>query len=428
MGAIGKLPRIVVLGGGFGGAYAAQLLARKKNPAYELTVLDRNNFLLFYPLLVEAGVGALEPRHVVVPLRLFMPNADFRMAEVLAVDLERQTVSYRVIGSKVVEELPYDHLILSLGSITRIAPIPGLREYGFELKSLTDAVELRDRGIRQLELANTIADPQQRRDLLRHVVVGANFTGIEFAGEYQAFMAEAAKHYRNVRPEEIEMIVLEHGTRILPSVRPDLSAWAERALKRRGVDIRAQTSIVEVGQEHAVLTTGERLSTGMVVWAAGIAPNPLVAQIAGLPLNAKGYIDCEPDLKVKGFENVWAVGDCATVYDGTGVPFAATAQSAGRQGPVAAKNVVATLKGESTKPFRYKPIGAFAAIGCRSAAAEVLGHSFKGFFGWFLYRGTYLMKMPTLQMKIRIAMDWFLELILKSEVVQLGVHRPRKDF
>ncbi len=418
-------PRIVVLGGGFGGAYAAQRIAHKSK--VDLTILDRNNFLLFYPLLVEAGVGALEPRHVVVPLRLFVPKSDFRMAEVTAVDLERQVVSYQVVGSKVVEELSYDQLILSLGSITRIAPIPGLREFGFELKSLSDAVELRDRGIRQLELANTISDPQERRDLLRHVVVGANFTGIEFAGEYQAFMADAAKHYQNIQPTEIEMIVLEHGRRILPSVRPDLSAWAEKTLTKRGVDIRAETTITEIGEDFAVLTTGERISTGMVVWAARIAPNPLVAKIPGLPINVKGYIDCDPDLRVKGLQNVWAIGDCATVYDVSGHPFAATAQSATRQGSVVADNVLAAMVGAPTKHFAYKPLGSFVAIGRRSAAAEVLGHSFKGFIGWFLYRGTYLMKMPTLPMKVRVAMDWLLELLLKSEVVQLGVHRPRKD-
>ncbi|MEZ0325595.1 MAG: NAD(P)/FAD-dependent oxidoreductase [Fimbriimonas sp.] len=419
--------RIVVLGGGFGGAYAAQTLAKRKNADFELTVLDRNNFLLFYPLLVEAGVGALEPRHVVVPLRRFMPDTDFRMAEVNAVDVKRQVVSYRVIGSDITEEMAYDHLILSLGSITRLAPIPGLAEYGFELKSLTDAVELRDRGIRQLELANTISDSKKRRDLLRHVVVGANFTGIEFAGEYQAFMADTAKHYHNVQAEEVEMVVLEHGKRILPSVRPDLSEWAERVLTKRGVDIRPETTITEIGEDYAVLTTGERLATGMVVWAAGIAPNPLISQIEGLPVNSKGYIDCEPDLRVKGFENVWAVGDCATVYQSDGMPFAATAQSASRQGPRAAKNILAKFGGKPTQAFQYKALGSFAAIGHRSAAAEVLGYSFKGFIGWFLYRGTYLMKMPTLAMKIRIAMDWFLELILRSEVVQLGVHRPRND-
>ncbi|HSI72865.1 MAG TPA: FAD-dependent oxidoreductase [Fimbriimonas sp.] len=419
------MARVVVLGGGFGGAYAAQVLSGKKQ--CELTVLDRNNFLLFYPLLVEAGVGALEPRHVVVPLRLFMPNADFKMAEVQSVDLSGQRVQYQVFGSSETTEIGYDHLILALGSITRIPDLPGLREYGFEFKSLTDAVDLRDRGIRLLELANTVSDEKLRRDILRHVVVGANFTGIEFAGEYHAFLCEASEHYQNVEAHEIEMIVLEHGKHILPAVRPDLSEWAERTLTKRGVDIRPQTTITEVGEDWARLTTGERLATRTVVWAAGIAPNPLIAKIEGLPLNEKGYIDCDGDLRVRGLSNVWAVGDCATVYDASGKPYAATAQSASRQGPLAAKNILAVLDGKETKRFTFKPLGAYAAIGRRAAAAEVLGHSVKGFFGWFLYRGTYLAKMPTVAMKIRIAVDWALELILKSPIVQLGVHRPRRD-
>jgi NADH dehydrogenase len=419
------MARVVVVGGGFGGAYAAQVLSRSKG--IDLTVIDRNNFLLFYPLLVEAGVGALEPRHVVVPLRLFMPNADFRMGEVLEIDLKAQRVRYQIFGSPEVTEIGYDHLILALGSITRIPNLPGLKEFGFEFKSLTDAVDLRDRGIRLLELANTVADEKERRDILRHVVVGANFTGIEFAGEYHAFLSEASRHYHNVSAREIEMVVMEHGKHILPAVRPDLSAWAERTLRKRGVDIRPETTITEIGEDYALLTTGERLPTKTVVWAAGIAPNPLIAKIDGLAINEKGYIDCDADLRVKGLANVWAVGDCATVYDSLGKPYAATAQSASRQGPLAARNILALLAGKETKPFKFRPLGAYAAIGCRSAAADVLGHSVKGFLGWFLYRGTYLAKMPTWAMKIRIAVDWALELVLKSPVVQLGVHRPRRD-
>ena len=421
----GAKRRVVIVGGGFGGAYAAQELSRRVNPAeVEVTLLDRNNYMLFYPLLVEAGVGAVEPRHVVVPLRKFLPRGDFRMAEVQRIDLRQKQIDFQVVGCDQPERMHYDHLVFALGSVTRIpSTIPGLREHGFELKSLVDAVELRDRAIRMLELANTMERVQDRRDLLRVVVVGANFTGIELAGEYHAFLTELSHDYPNVEAADVEMMVLEYADRILPAVLPQLAEWCHRTLTHRGIDIRTKTSITEVGPRHCVLTTGERIETQTVVWAAGIAPAPMVATVEGFPLNQKGYIDCERDLRVKGYEDVWAVGDSATVYDEQGKPYAATAQNASRQGPHVAHNILAAMQGQPLEPFDFQVLGSFAAIGRRQAAAEFKGRAITGFLGWLMYRGAYLMKMPTFAMKLRLLMDWVLEFFLHSTPVQLGVHR-----
>jgi len=421
----GARKRVIILGGGFGGAYAAQELSRHfRSEEVEVTVVDRNNYLLFYPLLVEAGVGTLEPRHVVVPVRKFMPKADFRMAEVLDVDTVEQQVTLQVVGSDTKTRLHYDHLVFGLGSVTKIpASIVGLKEFGFELKSLADAVELRDRAIRLLELANTITDRAERRSLLRIIVIGANFTGVELAGEYQAFLSEACKDYSNVDSSDIEMMILEYADRILPAVGKDLADWCHKTLVKRGLDIRTKTSVTEIGQDYAILTTGERIETHTVVWAAGIAPNPMIAKI-GLPVNERGYIDCERDLRVKGFDNVWAIGDSAAVKNGEGKPYAATAQNASRQGPLVGKNIIRSMHGEATKPFEFNVLGSFAAIGHRSAAAEVMGRNVTGFLGWFMYRSAYLVKMPTLAMKARLVIDWTLELLFKTTPVQLGVHKP----
>ncbi|MGV3619068.1 MAG: NAD(P)/FAD-dependent oxidoreductase [Fimbriimonas sp.] len=425
----GAKRRVVIIGGGFGGAYAAQELSRRVDASeVEVTLLDRNNYMLFYPLLVEAGVGVVEPRHVVVPLRKFLPRGDFRMAEVQSIDLARKQVEFHVIGCDENERLHFDHLVFALGSVTKIpATIPGLREYGYELKSLGDAIELRDRAIRMLELANTMEDPRERRDLLRVIVVGANFTGIELAGEYHAFLTELVHDYPNVQADDIEVMVLEYAERILPAVDAKLAQWCHDTLTKRGLDIRTKTSLTEVGERHCVLTTGERVPTQTVVWAAGIAPHPMVAKIEGLPLNAKGYIDCEPDLRVKGFDDVWAIGDSATVFDASGKPYAATAQNASRQGPLVAQNIWNAMNGRPLKPFEFKGLGSFAAIGRRQAAAEVMGRNVPGFLGWLLYRGAYLMKMPTFAMKARLLMDWVLEFFLHSTPVQLGVHRPARE-
>ena len=425
-GFAGERKRVVVLGAGFGGATCAATLVKRLPRGSEVVVLDRNNYTLYYPLLVEAGVGTLEPRHVTVPFRAQVPKADFRMAEVLGVDLARRHVRYRVIGGGE-DEMRYDHLVFALGSITKVPEnISGLKEYGFELKSLLDAIALRDRGIRLLELANTLDDSAKRRELLTFVVVGANFTGIELAGEYHAFMQDAAKRYPNVRKEEIRVVVLEFSDRILGGTSETLAQWCLETLGKRGVDIRTKDTVTEIGESFAQTKGGERIATHTVVWAAGIAPSPLV-KILGLPTNDRGYIDCERDLRVRGVEGVWAIGDSASVPAPPGEkPYGATAQNATRQGPLCARNIAAVLAGEETKPFTFSPLGNFAAIGHKQAAAEILGRNVKGFLGWVLYRGAYLMKMPTLKLKLRLVGDWIGELLFPHEPVQLGVHDGRE--
>ncbi|HWD40049.1 MAG TPA: NAD(P)/FAD-dependent oxidoreductase [Fimbriimonas sp.] len=420
--------RIVVLGGGFGGAYALQKFGKKLGQlGGEAVLIDRNNYLLFDPLLIEAGVGAIEARHVVIPTRKFLQGQGFLMAEVLGVDLKAQTVTYRIEGHSTVETLPYDHLVIGLGSITKTPSVAGLLEHGFEMKTLGDAIGLRDRGIRLLELANTLTDSEKRRELLTCIVVGANYTGVELAGEYHAFLREAAHAYPNVRPDEIRMFLLEYADRILPAMSAKLARWCSDTLTERGVNIQLKTSLKEVAPDHAVTTAGEYIRTRTCVWAAGIAPNPLLVKIEGLPLNSHGYIDCEPDLRVKGFHNVWAVGDSATVMGADGKPVPATAQTASREGPRVAENIMALFEGNPTKPFEHKPLGSFAAIGRRQAAANVFGLDITGFLGWILYRGAYLVKMPSLGMKLRLLADWTTEMVFRNEPVQLGLRRGNRS-
>ena len=421
---IGSKKRIVVLGGGFGGAFAAKRLGKLLSPSeYEITLIDRNNYLLFYPLLVEAGVGSIEARHVVVPIRKFLPRIDLRMAETIEIDTESQQVGFRVNGSETIDHVPYDHLIFALGSINRKLPIPGLVEHGFELKTLVDAIGLRDRAIRQLELANTIEDPEHRKALLTYIVIGANFTGIELAGEYHSFLVEASNSYRNVQKNEIRMIVFEHGDRILHATNEKLAAWAAKTLTDRGVELRTFASVTEVGKDYAIDEDGLRIPCNTVICAAGIAPNPIIAKVSTLPVNKYGYIECERDTQVKGFKNIWAVGDCATILNAEGKPYPPTAQNSIRQGPLAAENIAASIKGQPTTPYHFNELGAFAAIGRRQAAAHILKRNVTGFLGWFLYRSVYLMKMPTFVTKLRLMVDWTMELFFGTEPVQIGIHR-----
>lgn len=421
----GSRRRIVILGGGFGGAYAAKSLAKSLPPGWELTLIDRNNFLVFYPLLVEAGVGSIEPRHVVVPIRDFVRDQDFRLAEVVEVDLAKQQVFFQMLGKEHVASVHYDHLILAMGSVTRMPPLPGLHQFGFQIKSLADSISLRDRAVRLLELANTVDDPAERKALLRVVVVGSNFTGIELAGEYQDFLTDAQRQYRNIQRSDISVVVLEYAPRILPALDEDLAKYARDHLARRGMDIRTKTSITEVHEDHVVLTTGETMPTYTCVWAAGIAPNPLLEKIEGLPRDSKGYIDTEAGLRVRGTHNVWAVGDCAHVETPDGRGYGATAQNASREGTQVARNVLRAIRGEEPTPFVYSDAGSIAALGCRTAVAKVFGIKIAGFLAWWLYRTVYVGKMPSWSRRVRIVLDWTVDLFFKRDIVQLGV--PRID-
>ncbi len=424
IGRAGEKRRVVIVGGGFGGAYAAKSLLKTLPKDYELTVIDRNNFLTFYPLLVEAGVGNLEPRHVVVPIRRFTGIDSFVMGEVTEVDPKNQQVRYKVLGGDKEEGLHYDHLILGPGSVTKLPPVPGLKEFGYEIKSLADSIEMRDRAIRMLELANTVEDRELRREILRVVVVGSNFTGIEFAGEYQAFLRESARSYRKVAPEDVQVVLLEYADRILPALDADLAAYARRHLEQRGLDIRTRTTIETMTDHDALLTTGDRIRTRTIVWAAGISPSPLLDNIVGLPRNKQGYIECETTMRVKGFANLWALGDCAAIPAKDGKPYSATAQNATRQGVVLAKNIIRSIRNEPLQPFIFNPLGSLAALGCRTAVAKVLGIKVSGFLAYFLYRATYLSKMPTFSRKVRVFLDWFLDIFFRRDPVQLGVRNP----
>ena len=306
--------------------------------------------------------------------------------------------------------------------MTRAADIPGLGDYGFQLKSLGDGITLRDRAIRLLERANLTNDPEERRALLTVVVVGANYTGVELAGEYNAFLRSAAQAYPHVRRDDIQVLLLERAERVLPTVDENLASYTVRPLERSGVRVLTGTSLQSVGVDSAVVTSGETIGTFSCVWAAGIAPNPLLREL-GLPLNEKGYIRCEPDMKVTGLEGVWAIGDAATIMDQSGKPYGATAQNASRQGPAVAVNIRATIRGLPTKPFRFGGLGSFASIGDRMAAANVFGVDIKGFPAWVIYRGAYLSKFPTFRMKLRLTLDWIADFFLPYAPVQLGLHR-----
>lgn len=418
-----KRRQIVILGGGFAGAYCAQALKKSlRGIDAEVLLIDRNNYFVFYPLLIEAGTGSLEPRHAVVPMRAFLRSADFRMAEVSDIDFERQAVSYQLVGGESKEQIRYDHLVISVGSVTRLPEVPGLREYGYEMKSLADAVALRDRAISMLELADATADTAKRRALLHFVVVGGNFTGVEVAGEFDVFLRHGSRRYLHVNETDVTITLIELGDRILTALDPDLSQYAAAHLRNRGVNLLLNNTVTAIERDRVSLSTGDALSARTVIWCAGIEQNPIVRGWS-LPVDERGYILCEHNLRVKGFDNVWAVGDCAVNPDPDGYAYPATAQHAVRQGAHLARNLAAVLKGAQPRPCHIKTRGALAALGCRTGVAKVYGIKLSGFTAWWLWRTVYLLKMPTLARKVRVALDWTVDLVFSRDYVQLGVHR-----
>jgi len=421
-----RAPRIVIVGGGFGGAYCAQTLERKLRPGEaDVVLIDRNNYFIFYPLLVEAGTGSLEPRHAVVSIRSFLDRTRFVMGRVRSIDRGSKTLELELPDGESTRALEYDHLVLAPGSVTRLPPVPGLREHGFEMKTLDDAVTLRDRCIRMLEQADCADDPAERRRLLHFVVVGANFTGVEVAGELHVFLTRATKHYANVDSDDITVTVVELGDRILPALEEELSAYATDNLRQRGMRVELGVSVARVETSRAVLSDDRELATDTVIWCAGIAPSPLVERI-DVPTDERGYVLCERDLRVRDADDVWAIGDSAVNIDADGTPYPATAQHATRQGDHLARNLIRVLRGQPTEPCDLDNLGAIAALGCRTGVAKILGVKLSGFPAWFMFRTVYLLKMPGLARKVRVALDWTIDLLFPKDAVQLGLTKDRR--
>lgn len=417
-----KKKKIVILGAGFGGAYAARELDKAFSPGQvDIYLIDMKNHFLFFPFLAEAGTGRLEPRHSVIAIRRFLKNTQFMLGEVVNVNTEDQVVEFSLTGDNTENYLTYDHIILSPGSTSKMPPIDGLEEHAFTMKSLNNAVALRDRAITLLELADIESDPETKRSLLHFVVVGANYTGIEVAGEYESLLRSAAKEYRNISPDDIRVTVVEIADRIIPALEEGLAEYAYRQLQKRKLEFKLETTVEKIEPDKVHLDNGEVLDAQTVIWTAGIAPHPSIKKF-GLPTDDRGYILTNSPMQVKGFDNVWAVGDAAVNIDGEGNPYPPTAQHATLLAKHLAKNIARFEKGMKLLPAEVKSKGTLAALGQRTAVAKVFGMTFTGFIAWFLWRSVYLFKMPGIKRKARVAIDWTLDMFFRRDHVQLGLH------
>jgi NADH dehydrogenase len=414
---------VLIAGGGFGGFYAARTLAKTLKPhSTRVRMVTEDNFMLYTPLLPGAAAGTLEPRHVVVPLREELDSSiHLRLAEITGAAPERNVIHVRSVDGTQ-EDLHYDQLIVALGSVSRTLPIPGLAEHGKALKSLPEAIALRNHVIRTLEVAETLEDGDARREYLTYVFVGAGYAGLEGLAELQDFAADVIDLYPRCQVTGMRWILVEATDRVMPEIGPKLADFAVRELRARGIEIRTKTTLDAVAADSATLSDGEVVPTRTLVWTAGVKPHPVIAKL-GLPLDDRGRIDTDSRLQVKGFDDVWAIGDCAGVPDPArkGQPCPPTAQHAIRQGRVVGRNVANALGGGGrARRFTYKTKGVFVARGRRKAVATTGPITWSGTPAWMLARSYHLAMMPGAGRRARLLVDWNIGLLFGRDTAELG--------
>jgi NADH dehydrogenase len=420
--------QVVIAGGGFGGFYAARALERLlPRQSARVTLVNEANFMLYTPLLPGAAGATLDPRHVVVPLRSELQATELVVGAVTGADPKRGVLAVkRIDGAEV--ELAYDHLIVALGSISRTLPIPGLAEHAIGFKSLGDATALRNQVLRCLDIAESLEDPELRAEYLGFVFVGAGYAGVEGLAELQDFAAQAVELYPRCRLQGMRWTLVEARERIMQEVPSSLSAFAERELRGRGIEMRTNTTIEEVAERYARLKGGETLPARTVVWTAGVKPSPAVASL-GLPLDEGGRIVVSQTLEVDTpsmpgdpAPRVWAIGDCAAIPDASqpGRICPPTAQHAIRQGRRVARNVAACLAGGAPKRFRYRTKGVVAELGRNEAVAITLGLRWRGLPAWLIARTYHLLLMPGMGRRLRLLADWNVALLFGRDASSPG--------
>lgn len=412
--------RILILGGGFGGVYAAMHLEKLLPRGVSVTLVNRENYFVFQPLLPEVISGAVGLTDVVAPIRRLCPRTKLILREVEEIDLERRTVALSRGFRPRRLVLAYDHLVIALGGVTNFSGMPGLVEHGMPFKTLADALVLRSRLIHALAEADIEDEEEPRRKLLTFVVAGGGFSGVEIVAQINDFVRLAARSYPRIDPKEIRCVLVHKGERILPEMVEDLAHFAQDRLRKRGVEIRLNDRLRAASSEKAVLASGEEIPCRFVV-------STVPAQVAP-PIDA---LDCEKErgrllanehLELVGHEGrVWTVGDCAIIRTKSGETVPPTAQHAIRQAQCVAENIAATINSSAPVVFDFGGLGKLASLGHRSAVAQVLGLRLSGFLAWFFWRTVYLLKMPGLDRKIRIGVAWFMDLVLPPDLVQLNI-------
>jgi NADH dehydrogenase len=429
---------IVILGGGFAGMQTALSLEDEfhTSPGVSFSLISETNALLFTPMLAEVAGSNLEPSHISTPLRSSLHRTQFTRATVAGVDLERRRV---ILANDPIDmtgpnsaqsdpgethEIPYDHLVFALGSVSNYLGMADLEKYSFNFKSLIDAIRIRNHVIEMFEKADRETDPARRRALLTFVIAGGGFAGVELAGAMNDFAHGILADYPRLPPSDLSVILVHSHDTILPELSASLGRYALQRMAERGVIFRLKARLVDAKPGKVILTDGE-LAAETLVWTAGVAPSPVVKSLA-LPKDRRGALTVDLTLAIPGHAGLWALGDCAAVFDSKSnkaVP--PTAQFALREAAVLAKNIRAQIEGRPLKPFHFNSLGSLCVIGHQTACAELSvpfarnrSMRFSGLLAWAMWRGIYLAKLPGLEQKIRVLIDWTVELFFPPDIVQ----------
>jgi NADH dehydrogenase len=421
------IPQIVILGGGFAGvAVARRLESRLRDGEASVTLVSRDNFTLFTPMLPEVCSGGIETRHIVSPVRGQLRRTQYVLGEINHIDIDARRIDlqHTITGTKMT--LAYDHLVIALGSVTSTFNIPGVAERSLPLKTIEDAETLRNRIIATLELADVAVDPLERQRLLSYAVVGGGYTGCEAVGELTDLFRSVFKYYRSIRPEDVKVVLVEAGKKLLPDLPARMGEYTTEHLRKQGVQLEIGDGVALVDEQGITLQSGRRIETATVIWSAGVRPAPAVLD---LPVDhaRNGGLFTERDMQVRGRPGVWALGDCAwipTAQADTWYP--PTAQHAIREGPALADNIIALLRGQPTKPFDFTALGTMASLGGRrGVVAFPNGFILTGFLAWVLWRTYYLSRLPGIDRRLRVTVDWTLDLFFARDIAEFRVYTER---
>ncbi|HKP85187.1 MAG TPA: FAD-dependent oxidoreductase [Blastocatellia bacterium] len=414
--------RVVILGGGFAGVYTAKYLEKALGrDDFEITLINKENYFVFQPMLPEVISGSIGLFDTVSPIRRLLPRTNLHVRDIESIDLKKKVITTSPGFRPHPHIISYDYLVLALGNVTDFRGLRGLPEHALPFKNLADALYLRNHVIRALEEAAIEDDDLElRRQLLTFVVAGGGFSGVEVVAELNDFVREVARNYRGLDPAELRVVLIHSQDRILPEMSEKLALFAQNILKKRGVEIMLGGRLEAATGEEAILKDGTRIPTRTLVSTVPSSPHPIIDGL-DLPKGKNGRVIANKHLEVEGAENIWAVGDCAQVPTPKGDAFCPpTAQHALRQARTAAQNIVAAIRGSGERQsFAFEGLGTMGALGHRSAVAEIMGMKISGFIAWWVWRTIYLMKLPGLGRRLKVASSWTLDLFLPAELVEL---------
>ncbi len=425
-----KLTEILILGGGFGGVEILQRLQEtfQDDVGINITLVSKDNFFLFTPMLPEVSSGMIETRHIVTPVRVFCKRARFYEANTESIDLEKKEVTIsHSIGKETRSEnlhchkLNYDYLVVAVGSKTNFFGMKDAEANAFTMKSIGDAMILRNHVINMLEQADLEHEKHDlKKALMTFVVVGGGFAGVETVGEINDFLRDSIKDfYHNLEEKDVRIILVNAGERLLPEVSEDLAAFGLQRLQRNGVEVMLNTRVVSVATDAVTLNNGLTIPTHTTIWTGGVITNQIIATLP-CDHDKSGKIIVNSNLELPKFPRAFAVGDCAYIIDpSTGKPYPPTAQHAIREGKIAAYNIISSIKARKKIEFSYKTKGMMAKIGKRNGVGMLFGHQIHGFAAWWLWRLYYLANLPTIDKKLRVMADWAIDLFFKRDVTRL---------